>query len=78
MLHVYFLADPANARAIATLDPGRSAPDAFQVLGQEIYLHMPNGMARTQTNQRLLRFQALHHLHREKLGHRTQARRDDD
>lgn len=47
MLHVYFLADPANPRAIATLDPGRSAPDAFQVLGQEIYLHMPNGMART-------------------------------
>jgi uncharacterized protein (DUF1697 family) len=29
------------------LDPTRSAPDAFQVLGQEIYLHLPNGMART-------------------------------
>jgi uncharacterized protein (DUF1697 family) len=46
-LHVYFLADPPNARAIATLDPNRSVPDAFHVLGQEIYLHLPNGMART-------------------------------
>ena len=36
-----------NAGAIAGLDPARSAPDAFQVLGQEIYLHLPNGMART-------------------------------
>jgi uncharacterized protein (DUF1697 family) len=47
MLHVYFLAGAANARAIALLDAGRSAPDAFQVLGQEIYLHLPNGMGRT-------------------------------
>jgi uncharacterized protein (DUF1697 family) len=46
-LHVYFLAHPAKAAAIATLDPARSAPDAFQVLGHEIYLHMPNGMGRT-------------------------------
>jgi uncharacterized protein (DUF1697 family) len=46
-LHVYFLADRPNTRAIATLDPARSAPDAFHVLGQEIYLHMPNGMGRT-------------------------------
>jgi uncharacterized protein (DUF1697 family) len=28
-LHVYFLADAPDARAIAGLDPGRSAPDAF-------------------------------------------------
>lgn len=46
-LHVYFLADLANARAIGTLDPGRSAPDAFHVRGQEIYLHLPNGMGRS-------------------------------
>jgi uncharacterized protein (DUF1697 family) len=46
-LHVYFLADAPHARAIAGLDPARSAPDAFQVRGQEIYLHLPNGMART-------------------------------
>jgi uncharacterized protein (DUF1697 family) len=47
MLHVYFLAGAANAGAIAALDAGRSAPDAFQVRGQEIFLHLPNGMART-------------------------------
>jgi len=46
-LHVYFLAAVASARAIAGLDPARSAPDAFHVRGQEIYLHLPNGMART-------------------------------
>jgi uncharacterized protein (DUF1697 family) len=46
-LHVYFLADSPKANAVAGLDPGRSAPDAFHVRGQEIYLHLPNGMART-------------------------------
>ncbi len=46
-LYVYFLADTPKASAIATLDPARSAPDAFHVRGQEIYLHLPNGMART-------------------------------
>jgi uncharacterized protein (DUF1697 family) len=46
-LHVYFLADPPKASAVASLDPNRSAPDAFHVRGQEIYLHMPNGMGRT-------------------------------
>ena len=47
MLHVYFLADTPNARAMDGLDPARSAPDAFHLRGQEIYLHLPNGMART-------------------------------
>ncbi len=46
-LHVYFLAGTPNARAIAGLDPGRSAPDAFHVAGREIYLHVPNGMGRS-------------------------------
>jgi len=46
-LHVYFLASTPNAHAIGGLDTGRSAPDSFHVLGQEIYLHLPNGMART-------------------------------
>jgi uncharacterized protein (DUF1697 family) len=46
-LHVYFLADSPAAKAIAGLDAARSAPDAFQVLGREIYLHVPNGMGRT-------------------------------
>jgi len=47
MLCVCFLADPPNALAIASLDPHRSPPDAFHVLNQEIYLHLPNGMGRS-------------------------------
>ena len=46
-LHVYFLAHPPNAGAIAALDANRSTPDRFHVLGQEIYLHLPNGMGRS-------------------------------
>jgi uncharacterized protein (DUF1697 family) len=46
-LHVYFLADLPDAGAVKYLDPERSVPDAFRVLDQQIYLHLPNGMART-------------------------------
>ena len=46
-LHVYFLAHVPDAAAIAGLDPNRSAPDAFHVLGHDIYLHLPTGMGRT-------------------------------
>ena len=46
-LHVLFLADRPSAHSIAALDPARSAPDAFIVRGQEIYLCLPNGAART-------------------------------
>ena len=46
-LHVYFLADAPEVKAVATLDPARSAPDAFHVSGREIYLHAPNGMGRS-------------------------------
>ena len=43
-LHVYFLADwPAEV----ALDAGRSPGDSFAVRGREVYLHLPNGMART-------------------------------
>lgn len=46
-LHVGFLAaKPALAR-VRALDPERSPPDRFVVLGQELYLHCPNGLART-------------------------------
>jgi len=47
LLHVYFLAGNPSAGALQTLDPRRSAPDQFRVVGQEIYLHLPNGMADT-------------------------------
>ena len=46
-LHVAFLsARPAQSR-IAKLDPERSPPDTFEVVGREIYLHCPKGVARS-------------------------------
>jgi len=45
--HVVFLASEPTPAQVAQLDPNRSAPDQFTVLGREIYLHMPNGMGRT-------------------------------
>lgn len=46
-LHVLFLADRPQTQRVAALDPDRSPPDAFIVRGQEIYLQLPNGAART-------------------------------
>ena len=44
-LHVGFLRDapPADAR----LDPNRSPGDTFRIVGSDVYLHLPNGVART-------------------------------
>ncbi len=47
LLHVYFLADVPGAGEVGKLDLLRSAPDAFSVQGREVYLRLPNGMART-------------------------------
>ena len=46
-LHVLFLAAQPSAPSIDALDPDRSPPDAFSVRGQEVYLRLPNGAART-------------------------------
>jgi uncharacterized protein (DUF1697 family) len=46
-LHVVFLADKPSAKAIGTLDPDRSPPDEFTVVGKEIYIHAPNGIGRS-------------------------------
>ncbi len=46
-LHVAFLADLPQKRRVAALDPERSPGDSFEVRGREIYLHLPNGVART-------------------------------
>lgn len=46
-LHCYFLADWPKAEAVNALDMQRSPSDSFVVNGREIYLHLPNGMART-------------------------------
>ena len=46
-LHVVFLADNPEQSRVLALDPDRSPPDEFAVMGREIYLHCPNGFART-------------------------------
>jgi uncharacterized protein (DUF1697 family) len=46
-LHVGFLADRPDQKRVAALDPKRSPPDAFAVRGREVYMHCPNGVART-------------------------------
>jgi uncharacterized protein (DUF1697 family) len=47
LLHVMFLADKPDASQVRGLDAGRSAPDEFLVLDREIYLYLPNGVARS-------------------------------
>jgi uncharacterized protein (DUF1697 family) len=46
-LHVMFLADLPGADRIAALDPNRSPGDRFHIRDQEIFLHLPNGVADT-------------------------------
>ena len=46
-LHVMFLAELPDGAQVEALDPNRSPGDEFAVLGREIYLHCPNGVART-------------------------------
>jgi uncharacterized protein (DUF1697 family) len=46
-LHVGFLADEPAASKVSSLDKDRSPPDAFAVNGREIYLKLPNGVARS-------------------------------
>ena len=46
-LCVAFLAEKPSATRVRRLDPLRSPPDTFAVVGHEIYIHYPNGGART-------------------------------
>ncbi|HEX4228112.1 MAG TPA: DUF1697 domain-containing protein [Bryobacteraceae bacterium] len=46
-LHVSFLADLPAPSNVQQLDPNRSVGDMFVVVGREIYMQLPNGMART-------------------------------
>lgn len=51
-LHVLFLAGPPEPSRVDSLDQDRSRPDAFAVRGQEVYLWLPGGVARTRlTNE---------------------------
>jgi uncharacterized protein (DUF1697 family) len=46
-LHVTFLADRPQAARVARLDPQRSEPDEFRVVGRDVYLRCPNGYGRS-------------------------------
>ena len=46
-LHVAFLADLPHRARRSALDPRRSPGDSFSLRGRELYLHLPNGVART-------------------------------
>jgi uncharacterized protein (DUF1697 family) len=46
-LYIYFLADRPAASAVKGLDSERFLPDAYKVIDQHIYLHLPNGMGRS-------------------------------
>jgi uncharacterized protein (DUF1697 family) len=46
-LHVAFLKDSPLKTAVAALDPERSPPDTFEVVGANVYLCCPNGFGRT-------------------------------
>ncbi|MBI1826131.1 MAG: DUF1697 domain-containing protein [Planctomycetes bacterium] len=45
--HVAFLANTPNKADAAELDPRRSPGDSFMIQGQEIYLHLPKGVAKS-------------------------------
>ena len=46
-LHAACLSAAPAADRIARLEPDRSPPDAFVVVGAEVYLSLPNGVARS-------------------------------
>ncbi len=46
-LHVFFLAEHPDAAAVAALDPDRSPPDRYAVVGRDIHVFCPRGLART-------------------------------
>ena len=46
-LHVVFLAELPDGEHLEALGPDRSPPDEFVVRCREIYLHCPNGLARS-------------------------------
>lgn len=46
-LHIMFLADLPDSELVDALDSNRSPGDEFAVRGREIYLHCPNGAARS-------------------------------
>ena len=46
-LLVFFLPDVPERARVEALDPNRSPGDEFAVLGREVFVHYPNGVARS-------------------------------
>jgi uncharacterized protein (DUF1697 family) len=46
-LHVTFLAAKPDPARVRKLDPKRAEPDEFRVVGQDVYLHCPNGYGKS-------------------------------
>lgn len=47
LCHLMFLAEVPAAAHVKRLDPGRSTPDEFVLVGRDAYLKLPNGVARS-------------------------------
>ena len=54
-VHVGFMASKPGAAVVAGIDTDSFAPEAFAVVGTELYLHLPNGMGRTKLPDYVLR-----------------------
>ena len=52
-LHVSFLREPPPPDTFASVDRAAFAPEEFAVAGRDLYLYLPNGMARTKLPQAL-------------------------
>jgi uncharacterized protein (DUF1697 family) len=46
-LHVMFLSEEPPRASLSKLDPARSPGDEFRVVGRDVFLFLPNGVART-------------------------------
>jgi uncharacterized protein (DUF1697 family) len=46
-VYLALLRDAPKAERIAALDPARSPGDAFEVVGDHLYLHLPNGVGKS-------------------------------
>ncbi len=52
-LHVTFLSADPPSGTLDAVDAAAFAPEEFALVGRQIYLHLPNGMARTKLPQAL-------------------------
>lgn len=53
-LHLGFLQDQPTAEAVASLKPPLAPGEAFKVLGREIHLYFPQGLAKTKLTNALI------------------------